>query len=160
MFWMRKSFTFRRLQRKRPTLMRGKSIEHLLTQTTVFSVWNNKQAIFIHFFPYFVVFSSGLLCEVRKRKKKKTLLLIMHRSGMYWCALQSIKTATTPAAFILTGEISILLLREPVTQCFHVLVSIDHEVHEAERLKTTPARAGDVCVSRSCPSCLMSASTG
>lgn len=157
MFWMRKSFTFRRLQRKRPTLMRGKSIEHLLTQTTVFSVWNNKQAIFIHFFPYFVVFSSGLLCEVRKRKKKKTLLLIMHRSGMYWCALQSIKTATTPAAFILTGEISILLLREPVTQC---LVSIDHEVHEAERLKTTPARAGDVCVSRSCPSCLMSASTG
>lgn len=160
MFWMRKSFTFRRLQRTRPTLMRGKSIEHLLTQTTVFSVWNNKQAIFIHFFPYFVVFSSGLLCEVRKRKKKKTLLLIMHRSGMYWCALQSIKTATTPAAFILTGEISILLLREPVTQCFHVLVSIDHEVHEAERLKTTPARAGDVCVSRSCPSCLMSASTG
>lgn len=160
MFWMRKSFTFRRLQRTRPTLMRGKSIEHLLTQTTVFSVWNNKQAIFIHFFPYFVVFSSGLLCEVRKRKKKKTLLLIMHRSGMYWCALQSIKTATTPAAFILTGEISILLLREPVTQCFHVLVSIDHEVHEAERLKTTPAQAGDVCVSRSCPSCLMSASTG
>lgn len=160
MFWMRKSFTFRRLQRTRPTLMRGKSIEHLLTRTTVFSVWNNKQAIFIHFFPYFVVFSSGLLCEVRKRKKKKTLLLIMHRSGMYWCALQSIKTATTPAAFILTGEISILLLREPVTQCFHVLVSIDHEVHEAERLKTTPARAGDVCVSRSCPSCLMSASTG
>lgn len=155
MFWMRKSFTFRRLQRKRPTLMRGKSIEHLLTQTTVFSVWNNKQAIFIHFFPYFVVFSSGW-----GKEKKKKLLLIMHRSGMYWCALQSIKTATTPAAFILTGEISILLLREPVTQCFHVLVSIDHEVHEAERLKTTPARAGDVCVSRSCPSCLMSASTG
>lgn len=84
----------------------------------------------------------------------------MHRSSMYWCALQSIKTATTPAAFILTGEISILLLREPVTQCFHVLVSIDHEVHEAERLKTTPARAGNVCVSRSCPSCLMSANTG
>lgn len=159
MFWMRKIFTFRRLQRTRPMLMRGKSIEHLLRQTTVFSVRNNKQAIFIHFFPIFLVFSSGLLCEVRKRKNK-TLLLIMHRSGMYWCALQSIKTATTPAAFILTREISILLLREPVTQCFHVLVSIDHEVHEAERLKTTRARAGDMCVSSSCPSCLTSASIG
>lgn len=46
--------------------MRGKSIEHLLTQTTVFSVWNNKQAIFIHFFPYFVVFSSGWGKEKKK----------------------------------------------------------------------------------------------
>lgn len=53
-------------------------------------------------------------------------------SSLCWCILYTIKTVTTAA-----GEISILLLREPVTQSFHVIIRINSVVHVAELPQTT-----------------------
>lgn len=77
-------------------------------------------------------------------------------SSLCRCILYTIKTVTTAAGGIhIEREISILPLREPVTQRFHVIIRSNRVVHVAELPQTTHlGQSVYMAVSSSRPSCL------